>query len=196
MITFSQWTWRTFAPCPSACDACDACDALDEWKYETSRRRDKTRLNRSRSGAIPRGPRRYRPYPRNQWVRALHEEARQGGVQPNRGRSSRRFVDGGLHELKPKKLMWRSFFFAQASTDLDLFFVAPPPPPSPFSVCSSWGPRRAAGALGPPPPAGGGDSPTPTSYLGCTASVAMVADALEARSPQLMSSSVQAPCGA
>ena len=44
---------------------CDACDALDEWKYETSLRRDKTRLTRSRSGAILLGPRRYRPYPRS-----------------------------------------------------------------------------------------------------------------------------------
>ena len=64
--------------------ACDACDALDEWKYETSLRRDKTRLNRSRSRAILLGPRRYRPYPRNQWVGALHDETRGRVYSPTR----------------------------------------------------------------------------------------------------------------
>ena len=63
-------------------DICDACDALDEWKYETSLRRDKARLNRSRSGAIPLGPRLYMPYPRNHWVGAVHDKTRGSVCNP------------------------------------------------------------------------------------------------------------------
>ena len=42
-----------------------------------SLRGDKAPLNRCLSGSTPPGPRHYMPYPRNQWVEALHEEARQ-----------------------------------------------------------------------------------------------------------------------